>query len=151
EVAIRVLPAESTDEPGQLEKLRDDVTIAARLSNPNIIPIYEVGDVDGRLYLAMPMLDGIDAQSLLSRDGPMSPRSAVRLVEQAAVALEAAHNSGLVHGDLKPSNLFVAPGELVFLLDLGIAAHTASVTASPASDVAVGSWPYLAPERFSPG
>ena len=88
EVAIRVLPAESTNEPGQHEKLRDDVAIAARLSNPNIIPIYEVGDIDGRLYLAMPILDGIDAQSLLRRDGPMSPRSAVRLVEQAAVALE---------------------------------------------------------------
>ena len=150
EVAIRVLPAESTYEPGQHEKLRDDVTIAARLSNPNIIPIYEVGDIDGRLYLAMPILDGTDAQSLLRRDGPMSPRSAVRLVEQAAMALEAAHNSGLVHGDLKPSNLFVAPGELVYLLDFGVAAHTLLVSSS-AADVAVGSWPYMAPERFSPG
>jgi serine/threonine protein kinase/DNA-binding beta-propeller fold protein YncE len=150
EVAIRVLPAESTCEPGQHEKVRDDVAIAARLRNPNIIPIYEIGDVDGRLYVVMPILEGIDAKSLLHRDGPMSPRAAVRLVEQTAVALEAAHGSGLVHGDLKPSNLFVAQGEFVYVLDFGIAAHTVSGSSSGA-DIAAGSWPYWAPERFNPG
>lgn len=150
EAAIRVLPPELTNEPGQREQLLEEVASAARLSNPNIIPIYEIGDIDGRLYLAMPLLDGIDLQSLLRRDGPMCPRSAVRIIEQVAMALDAAHGAGLVHADVKPSNLFVVGGEFVYLLDFGIAAQTRAVSAS-AADVALGSWPYRAPERFGPG
>ncbi|CAM3240640.1 protein kinase [Mycobacterium intermedium] len=150
EAALRVLPAESTNDPGRYEQLREEVASAARLSNPHIIPIYDVGDIDGRLYVAMPNVDGVDLKSLLGRDGPMSPRSAVRVIEQAAAALEAAHNGGLVHGDVKPSNLFVACGEFVYFLDVGVEARTRALSAS-AADVAIGDWPYLAPERFDGG
>lgn len=121
EVAVRLLPSASTDEPGRHERLRDRLAIAARLSCPHIMPIYEIGTIDGRLYLSMPMFDGTDLHSLLCRDGPLNPRSAVRVIEQVAVALEAIHNEGLVHGDVKPSNLFVAWGEFVYLLDFAVA------------------------------
>ncbi|WP_172831272.1 serine/threonine-protein kinase, partial [Mycobacterium asiaticum] len=121
EVAVRLLPSASTDEPGRHERLRDRLAIAARLSCPHIMPIYEIGTIDGRLYLSMPMFDGTDLHSLVCRDGPLNPRSAVRVIEQVAVALEAIHNEGLVHGDVKPSNLFVAWGEFVYLLDFAVA------------------------------
>jgi serine/threonine protein kinase len=148
EVAIKVLPAESANETRYQEQFRNETSIAAQLNNPNIIPIYEAGEIDGRLYLVMPVLDGIDAQKLLRRDGPMSPRLAVRVIEQAATALAAAHESGLVHGDVRPSNLFVVGGEFVYLLDFGVAAH-APATDSSGAGVAAGSWPYLAPERLN--
>jgi serine/threonine protein kinase/sugar lactone lactonase YvrE len=148
EVAIKVLPANSADEPGFQERFRLEASIAAQLNNPNVIPIYEAGEIDGRLYLVMPVLDGIDAQSLLRRDGPMSPRLAVRVIEQAATALAAAHESGLVHGDVRPSNLFVVGGEFVYLVEFGVAAH-APAADSTGADGAAGTWPYLAPERFS--
>ncbi|GAB3020764.1 serine/threonine-protein kinase PknD [Mycobacterium bourgelatii] len=150
EAALRVLPAESTKDPERYEQLRDEVASVARVSNPHIIPIYDVGDIDGRLYVAMPNVDGVDLKSLLGRDGPMSPRSAVRVIEQAAAALEAAHDCGLVHGDVKPSNLFVACGEFVYFLDVGVAARSRALSPS-AADVAIGDWPYLAPERFGGG
>jgi serine/threonine protein kinase len=150
EVAIKVLPADSANEPGYQEQFRNEASIAAQLNNPNIIPIYEAGEIDGRLYLVMPVLDGLDAQTLLRRDGPMSPRLAVRVIEQAATALAAAHESGLVHGDVKPSNLFVVGGEFVYLVDFGVGAHAAAHPSldSTGADVAAGSWPYLAPERI---
>lgn len=136
EVAVRVLPSAPTDEPGRHERLRDRLAIAARLSCPHIMPIYEIGTIDGRLYLSMPMFDGTDLHSLLGRDGPMNPRSAVRVIEQAAVAVEAIHNDGLVHGDVKPSNLFVAWGEFVYLLDFAVAPeHYGPGPVEPSSDI----------------
>ncbi|WP_172832510.1 serine/threonine-protein kinase PknD [Mycobacterium asiaticum] len=136
EVAVRMLPSASTDESGRHERLRDRLAIAARLSCPHIMPIYEIGTIDGRLYLSMPNFDGTDLHSVLCRDGPMNPRSAVRVIEQAAVALEAIHNEGLVHGDVKPSNLFVAWGEFVYLLDFAVAPeHYGPGPVEPSSDI----------------
>ncbi len=134
EVAIKVIPREAAAEPAYQDRFRDEVSIAARLNDPNIIPIYEAGEIDGRLYLVMPVVDGIDLQTMLQRDGPMSPTLAVRVIEQAAAALEAAHTSGLMHGDVNPSNIFVVGGEFVYLLDFGVATHTAG-PADPRADV----------------
>lgn len=130
EVAIKMIAAE----PTYLDRFRHGVSIAARLNNPNIIPIYEAGEIDGRLYLVMPVVDGIDLQTMLRRDGPLNPKLAVRVIEQAAAALEAAHPSGLVHGDITPSNILVVGGEFVYLLDFGLTAGTGT-PADPRSDI----------------
>lgn len=126
EVAIKVIPPELATEPSYQERFRHEASVAAQLNDPNIIPVYEAGEIDGRLYLVMPVVDGIDLQDMLRRDGPMSPELAVRVIEQAAAGLEAAHTSGLVHSDVKPSNLFVVGGEFVYLIDFGVAAHPLS-------------------------
>ncbi len=149
EVAIKVLPAESANEPGYQEQFRNEVSVAAQLNNPNIVPIYEAGEIDGRLYLVMPVLDGVDVRTVLHRDGPMSPRLAVGVIEQAAAALEAAHEAGLVHTDVRPSNLFVVGGEFAYLVDFGVAAHPPAV-GSTGAGVAAESRPYLAPECLGP-
>src|ERR1700757_2210434 len=81
-VAIKVLPWELASEPGYRERFRREAYTAARLTEPHIIPIYEAGEVDGRLYLVMPVIEGIDLQSVLKRDGPMTPRLAVKVIEQ---------------------------------------------------------------------
>jgi serine/threonine-protein kinase len=130
EVAIKVIPAEPTYQ----DRFRQEVAVAARLNNPNIIPIYEAGEIDGRLYLVMPLIDGVDLQTLLQRDGPMSPTLAVRVVEQAAAALEAGHSRGLTHGDVKAANIFVVGGEFVYLLAFG-AAVDGSGPGDPRSDI----------------
>lgn len=126
EVAIKVFPPGSAADAEHQQRYRHEVSVAARLNNPNIIPIYEAGEIDGQLYLVMPALDGIDANTLLQRDGAMSPALAVRVIEQAAAALDSAHSSGLVHGDVKPANLFVVGSEFVYLIDFGAASSTAS-------------------------
>src|ERR1700758_2482686 len=106
-VAVKVLPPQLASEPGYEQRFRREAHVAARLTEPHIIPIHDTGEIEGQLYLVMPIIEGIDVHELLQRDGPMSPRRAVHIVEQLAAALDAAHAVGLVHRDIKPSNALV--------------------------------------------
>jgi serine/threonine protein kinase, bacterial len=150
DVAIKVLPPELATEPGYEQRFRREAHTAARLTEPHIIPIHEAGEIDGRLYLVMPVVDGIDVASLLKRDGPMSPELTVKVIEQLAAALNAAHKHGLVHRDVKPSNALMTSEEFVYLIDFGIA-HDASATKLTRTGITVGTWAYMAPERFTEG
>ncbi|BAX91267.1 serine/threonine-protein kinase PknD [Mycobacterium shigaense] len=147
DVAIKLLQPEFAAEPGFQERFRREAYAAGRLASPNIIPIYETGEIDGRLYLVMPIVNGVDLKEALRRDGPMSPERAVRIVEQVAAALEAAHRSGLVHRDVKPSNLLMVGDDFVYLIDFGLV-HEASAARVTLTNVVPGSPAYMAPERF---
>ncbi|MDP7729999.1 MULTISPECIES: serine/threonine-protein kinase PknD [Mycobacterium] len=150
DVAVKVLRTELATEPGYQERFRREAYAAGRLANPHIIPIYEAGEIDGRLYLVMPIVDGVDLHHVLDQAGPMSPQQAVRVVEQVAVALDAAHKSGLVHRDVKPSNLLMVGEEFVYLIDFGLV-HEATASRLTRTDIAPGSPAYMAPERFRSG
>jgi serine/threonine protein kinase len=89
------------------KRFRREAHTAARLTEPHIIPIHDTGEVDGRLFLVMPIIIGTDVGTLLKREGPMSPQRAVRVIEQLAAALDAAHAARLVHRDVKPSNALI--------------------------------------------
>jgi serine/threonine protein kinase len=86
DVAIKVLPTDLAAEPGFRERFRREAHTAARLTEPHIIPIHDAGEIDGRLYLVMPIVNGIDVETLLRRHGPLPPQRAVRVVEQLAAA-----------------------------------------------------------------
>lgn len=150
DVAIKVLPTELGAEPGYRDRFRREARIAARLSEPHIIPVHDTGEIDGRLYLVMPVIDGVDLQALLKRDGPMSPQRAVDVIEQLAAALDAAHAAGLVHRDVKPSNALLTGRDFVYLIDFGIA-HDSTASKLTRTGMVVGSWAYMAPERFTTG
>lgn len=150
DVAIKVLPTELGAEPGYRERFRREAHTAARLAEPHIVHIYDTGEIDGRLYLVMPIIEGVDVHALLRRDGPMSPQRAVHVVAQLADALHAAHAVGLVHRDVKPSNALVAERDFVYLIDFGIA-HDTAATKLTRTGTIVGSWAYMAPERFTTG
>ena len=135
---------------GYRERFRREAHTAAQLTHPNIIPIHDTGEIDGRLYLVMPVINGIDLHSLLKRDGPMSPPRAVRIIEQLAAALDAAHEAGLVHRDVKPSNALMTGHDFVYLIDFGIA-HDAAATRLTSTGTMVGTLAYMAPERFNTG
>jgi predicted Ser/Thr protein kinase len=150
EVAVKVLPTELAVEPGYRERFRREAHTAARLAEPHIIPIHDTGEIEGQLYLVMPVVDGEDLTSLLRRDGALEPAVAVRVIEQLAAALDAAHKRGLVHRDVKPSNALVTPSGFVYLIDFGIA-HDASATKLTRTGMTMGTWAYMAPERFSTG
>jgi serine/threonine protein kinase len=150
DVAVKVLPTELSTEPGYRERFRREALTAARLTEPHIIPIYDTGEVDGQLYLVMPIIDGIDLHGLLTRDGAMSPERTVSVITQLAAALQAAHAVGLVHRDIKPSNALVTGDDFVYLIDFGIA-HDAAATKLTSTGMMVGTWAYMAPERFTAG
>ncbi len=150
DVAVKVLRPELVAEPGFQERFRREAYAAGRLASPNIIPIYETGEIDGRLYLVMPIVDGVDVNQALDRDGPMSPEKAVRVVEQVAAALDSAHKSGLVHRDVKSSNLLMVGEDFVYLIDFGLV-QEANAARLTLTNVAPGSPAYMAPERFKAG
>jgi serine/threonine protein kinase len=150
DVAIKVLPPELGAEPGYRQRFRREAQAAARLTEPHIIPIHVAGEIDGRLYLVMPVIDGIDVHDLLAREGPMSPQRVVRVIEQLASALDAAHAVGLVHRDVKPSNALVAGDDFVYLIDFGIA-HDATATKLTQTGSIVGTFAYMSPERLNSG
>jgi serine/threonine-protein kinase len=148
DVAIKVLPIELSAETGYRERFRREAQTSARLTEPHIIPIHDTGEIDGQLYLVMPAVDGTDLQALLKRDGPIAPARAVHVIEQLAAALDAAHAAGLVHRDVKPSNVLLTGRDFVYLIDFGIA-HDAGAPKLTNTGMVLGSWAYMAPERFT--
>jgi Protein kinase domain len=165
DVALKVLHPQWAQDQGYRDRFRREARIAARLTEPHVIPIHRFGEIDGQLFLDMRLVHGEDLDSLLRRTGPLDPARAVDLVGQVARALDAAHAGGLVHRDVKPSNVLLAgradgrdlagsaAGEdFAYLADFGVArgADDGPGPALTAVGTAVGSTEYMAPERFGP-
>jgi serine/threonine-protein kinase len=159
EVALKVLPAALAGDAEYTERFRRECRAAARLREPHIVPIHRFGEIDGRLYLDMRLVEGSDLGTWLAAHGPLSPAAAVAVVSQVASALDAAHAEGMVHRDVKPSNILLAgvtdrvdPDRVfAYLFDFGIASSTAAGEDGEQltrSGTVPGSVAYLAPERF---
>lgn len=119
-VALKVLPDNFAHDQVFQERFRREAKAAAGLDEPHVVPIHDFGEIDGRLFVTMRLIKGRDLQDLL-RDGPLLPVRAVAIVEQIASALHAAHEVGLVHRDVKPSNILIAKNDFAYLIDFGIA------------------------------
>lgn len=150
EVAIKVLPADLAGVPGYAERFRREAYAAGRLSEPHVLSVYEADEVDGQLYLVMPFVEGSDLHQLLEREGQLSPQRAVHIIDQIAAALDAAAASGLIHRDVKPSNVLITNRDFAYLIDFGIA-HDAAATKLTSTGTTMGTWGYMAPERFTTG
>ncbi|TDH49148.1 serine/threonine protein kinase [Mycobacterium eburneum] len=147
-VALKILPAEISRDPLFQQRFRREAQAAARLSSPHVIPIHTHGEVNGRLFVDMRLVDGRDLQSILDR-GPLPPRRAAHIIDQAAKALHATHRAGLLHRDVKPSNVLLDADDFAYLIDFGIARAAGELALTAAGGV-VGTFHYMAPERFSP-
>jgi serine/threonine protein kinase len=149
QVALKVMIPKGADD-AQLARMREEFLregeIAAKLEHPHVIPIYEYGELDGLLFIAMRYVaDGYNLAHLLG-DGPLEPTLAAELALQIGSALDAAHERELVHCDLKPANVLVArdgPRAHAYLTDFGVAS-----TSGASVEVARGTLDYCAPEQF---
>ena len=101
--------------------------IAASIDHPNVIPVYEAGEEDGVLYIAMRWVEGTDLREAIDR-GPLEPARAVHLVTQVASALDAAHERDLIHRDVKPANILLTGEDHVYLTDFGLTKHASSIS-----------------------
>ena len=118
-VALKLLPANFADDEVFQERFRREAKAAAGSDEPHVVPIYDFGEIEGRLYVTMRLIEGQDLHTLLG-DGPLRPARAVWIVEQIASALHAAHRIGLVHRDVKPSNILITEDDFAYLIDFGI-------------------------------
>ncbi len=153
EVALKVLQPRGAEDPEQARRFMREARLGAQLSSPGIVTMHDFGQApDGRLYLAMELVEGETLRAVLQREGPLPDDRALRLAMQLCDALIAAHAKLVIHRDLKPANIMViaGPPERIKVLDFGLArgAHDSALTGS---DVVVGSANFIAPEVIEGG
>src|ERR671921_1760115 len=146
--AIKIIAPDLAESEGFRERFTREARIAAALQHPNIVTVYDAGEVDGLLYLAMQYIEGFDLAAMLRVEGRLRPYRAVDVCRQVAAALDAAHALGLIHRDVKPANVLIE-GRTAFLTDFGLTkrmdgTHT---ELTRAGDV-VGTIHYVAPEQI---
>ena len=151
-VALKLLASHLSEDERFRTRFLAESRLAASIDHAGIVPIYEAGESDGHLYIAMRYVEGTDLGSLLRRGGPLDPGRAVELIGQIGHALDAAHARGLAHRDVKPSNVLIAmegDDEHVYLADFGLTRHIATAGGVTANNRLVGTVDYLAPERIA--
>jgi YVTN family beta-propeller protein len=148
-VALKVLSDALAADEGFRERLMRESRIAAGLDHPNVVPIYEAGEADGRLFIAMRYVDGTDLRALLRGTDALPLERVIALVGQVGDVLDAAHTRGLVHRDVKPSNVLIDdPGgrDHCYLADFGLSQSAAH--RGPAEERLTGTIDYVAPEQI---
>jgi serine/threonine-protein kinase len=144
-IALKVLAPELADQPGFVARLRREAISAARLRHPNIALLYEFGQADDTAFLAMEYVPGPSLRQLLEA-GPMPAARALAILDQIGQALDYAHRMGIVHRDVKPSNILVGPGDQAMLIDFGLAEISESSLLT-ADGAVLGTPHYMAPEQ----
>jgi serine/threonine protein kinase len=151
-VALKIIAPELAQDDRFRERFLRESQIAASLDHPHVIPIYGAGEDDGVLYLAMRYVEGTDLAKLVAEEGALEPKRAFELLSQVAEALDAAHEKGLVHRDVKPSNVLIASAagrEHCYLGDFGLTKRTGSLSGVSVAGDIVGTLEYVAPEQIT--
>jgi YVTN family beta-propeller protein len=153
-VALKLLPPELADDEGFRDRFLRESRLAASLDHQSVIPIYDAGEADGLLFIAMRYVDGTDLRTLLKQEGALEPARTLAILAQVASALDAAHARGLVHRDVKPANILIAGDtgpereDHVYLTDFGLTKATGSGTRLTATGQFVGTIDYVPPEQI---
>lgn len=145
DVAIKILKADMSSDPVSLQRFSREANASTKLSHPNIVDIYDVGEDNGKHYIVMEYVKGYTLKQLLQRRGAIPPREAVWMTRQLAAALMEAHKNGLIHRDIKSQNVLIKDDGTVKLADFGIAILSNSMQLT-SKDSVLGSVHYLAPE-----
>ena len=145
-VALKFLPDEATRDEGLLERFRNEVRVARRVSHPNVCRVYDVGDVEGQVFFTMEYVDGEDLASLLRRIGRLPQDKALEIARQLCAGLAAAHTKGVLHRDLKPANIMLDGRGQVVITDFGLAGLADDIRGA---EIRSGTPAYMAPEQIA--
>jgi hypothetical protein len=144
-VALKFLPPEATNNPQSLDRFRNEVRIARQVSHPNVCRVYDLGEINGQLFLSMEYVDGEDLGVLLRRIGRLPDAKALEISRKLCAGLAAAHEKGVLHRDLKPGNIMLDSHGQVLITDFGLAALAGQVEGA---EVRNGTPAYMAPEQL---
>jgi eukaryotic-like serine/threonine-protein kinase len=147
-VAVKILRREYADDPTFLERFRAEARHAAGLSHSGIAAVYDYGEDDGSPFIVMELVPGEPLSAEMAREGSLAPERTLDIIGQAALALQTAHDGGVIHRDVKPGNLLLTPDGTVKITDFGIARATDSVPLTLTGAI-MGTAYYISPEQAS--
>jgi eukaryotic-like serine/threonine-protein kinase len=145
-VALKILHEQFTRDDDYVERFRREARAVAQLAHPNIVTVIDRGEQDGRQFIVFEYVDGMNLKELMTQEGPLSPREAIELALQVARGLSFAHESGLVHRDVKPQNVLLDADGRAKVTDFGIA-HAVDVDGMTITGTIMGTSNYIAPEQ----
>ncbi|MEA2170395.1 MAG: hypothetical protein QOF76_3695 [Solirubrobacteraceae bacterium] len=146
-VALKVITPHLAADPGFRSRFQREARLAASLEHPNVVPVYETGSEGDALFLAMRLIDADDLSTIIKRQGPFSVEETLPIVQGVADALDAAHNAGLVHRDVKPHNI-LRGADRVYLTDFGLTKSIGSGSELTATGTMLGTVDYSSPEQL---
>ena len=147
-VALKLLSPELSGDERLRERFLRESELADSLEHPNVVPIHDVGEAEGQLFIVMRLVEGKDLKALLREEVKLEPARALQLVSQVADALDTAHARSLVHRDVKPSNVLLDEREHVYLADFGLSRRIAEREAFASEARSLGTIDYVAPEQI---
>src|SRR5215510_10252636 len=145
-VALKFLPENIGRDPVRLAQFHNEVRTARHVSHPNVCRVYDIGEIEGELFLTMEYVDGEDLASLLRRIGRLPEDKALEIARQLCAGLQAAHDEGVLHRDLKPANVMIDGRGRAKITDFGLAGATGGISGHEAQ---VGTPQYMAPEQVT--
>lgn len=149
DVALKVLYPQYTVDTSLVERFKHEAVVAAQIDHPNIVSIYDVGEVDGLVYIAMQLINGRSLADLLYERMKLPLADLVPIIEQIAAALDYAHAQGVVHRDIKAANILLETQHMAMLTDFGIAKSLSHASGMTSTSVMIGTPDYMAPEQIS--
>ena len=150
-VALKVMHPHLASDPGFVARFQREARSAARLSHPHVVGVYDQGESDGQVYLAMEYIPGRTLRDVLNDYGPLTLEQALVLLDPVVEALDAAHNAGFVHRDIKPENVLISDDGRVKVADFGLARAVASSETTQTAGMIIGTVTYLSPEQVERG
>ena len=147
-VAIKVLHPAFKEDPHFLERFTREARVVARLEHPNIVPIYDFAEHEGQPYLVMKYIEGETLKARLQRN-PLMKNEAIKTIRAVGAALNYAHGRGILHRDVKPSNIMIAKDGDVYLTDFGLARMAEAGASTLTGDMLMGTPQYISPEQAS--
>ena len=151
EVALKVMRPDLARDQTFVSRFHREARSAAKLSHPNVVAVYDQGEDDGNMFLAMELVNGLTLRQVMQAEGPLTPRAALDILDPVLQALGAAHSAGLIHRDVKPENVILREDGTVKVADFGLARAIDTVTSTAQTGVLLGTVAYLSPEQVERG
>jgi len=146
DVALKLIRSDIAEDPDTLERFKREIQLSSRVTHPNVLRVFDLGESDGIKFLTMQFVDGRDLSTILKKQGKLPNERLLKIFRQVAEGLKAAHDQGVIHRDLKPQNIMIDSHDHVYVTDFGLAKH-AEQSGMTQTGAVIGTPFYMSPEQ----